>query len=505
MTPSLLQRVAARWGWDPEPARFWWLLAVVGLVGGGVGALYVGALHMTTVLLGPAHWARGSHLLLLAAVGAAIGLLTLVLGNPGDVELLVDNIHVRGSSSGLRELVSLIPVSLLGIGAGSAIGPEAPLVQTTGSIAGFLAKSRGMDVSEARSLTITGMAAGFTVLFGAPLGSAIFALEILHRRGLQYYEALLPAAIGSLVGYAVYVVTTGLGLSPVWRFREVRTLHAVDLAIGLLAGVAGAVIAAAFTYLTTALRRGFRLLPVGFRPLVGGLALGGLAWLSPFALTYGEGQVQTIVDGRLLVSTLVIAAVAKLVAASTVVSAGWRGGFIIPLFFIGAAVGSAGATVLHVDPVVAMLALMVAANVGVTKTPFGSCLIVVEMAGVRMFPPVLAASLVALLLTNHVSMIHTQREREGAFGEEPSPDPHLDAPEPVAAGNHPEPSELLAEGEADAAGARESGVAGAGLRTRVDADTTDAAAVRGAVDPGNSAVPGDPANPAIQEVDKADG
>ena len=42
-------------------------------------------------------------------------------------------------------------------------------------------------------LTITGMAAGFTVLFGAPLGAALFALEILHRRGLEYYEALMPA------------------------------------------------------------------------------------------------------------------------------------------------------------------------------------------------------------------------------------------------------------------------------------------------------------------------
>src|SRR3982074_3526107 len=59
---------------------------------------------------------------------------THLRGNPGDVELLVDNIHVNGGRSGLRDLRSLIPVSLLGIGAGSAIGPEAPLVQDTGSV-----------------------------------------------------------------------------------------------------------------------------------------------------------------------------------------------------------------------------------------------------------------------------------------------------------------------------------------------------------------------------------
>ena len=75
------------------------------------------------------------------------------------------------------------------------------MVQTTGSLGAWLAGRWRLSVAETRILTITGMAAGFTVLFGAPLGSAIFALEILHRRGLEYYEALLPAVLGSLSGY----------------------------------------------------------------------------------------------------------------------------------------------------------------------------------------------------------------------------------------------------------------------------------------------------------------
>ena len=403
---------------DRTRLRFWLLVLAVGLVGGIVGALYVEALRGFTALLGPAQWSRPAHLLVLGVVGAAIGVLTLLLGNPGDVELLVDNIHIQGGASDLRQLPSLIPISLLGIGAGSAIGPEAPLVQTTGSLGSWLGRRGRLSIGDCRALTITGMAAGFTVLFGAPLGSAIFALEILHRKGLQYYEALVPAAAGSCLGYGIYVIATRLGLRPVWTFPTLGSLKAVDLGIGLLAGVAGAAIAYAFTYLSAWFRRGFRLFPVALRPVLGGLLLGGLAWVSPFALTFGEGQIQTIVSGKLLVSTLLVAALAKLLASSSIVSSGWRGGFIIPLFFIGAALGSAGAAVLHVNPVVAMLALMVAANVGVTKTPFGSCLIVVEMAGVRMFPPVLAASLVALFLTSQVSMIHTQRAREGAFDDE---------------------------------------------------------------------------------------
>ena len=65
------------------------------------------------------------------------------------------------------------------------------------------------------------------------------------------------------------------------------------------------------------------------------------------------------------------------------------------------------------DPGVTMAALMVATNVGVTKTPLGSTLIVAEMAGYASLPSSLIAALVSLLLTSRVGMIDTQRTREG--------------------------------------------------------------------------------------------
>ena len=68
-------------------------------------------------------------------------------------------------------------------------------MQTTGTVGHGDRQPAPTPTSQVvRILTITGMAAGFTVLFGAPLGSAVFALEILHRRGLEYYEALMPAS-----------------------------------------------------------------------------------------------------------------------------------------------------------------------------------------------------------------------------------------------------------------------------------------------------------------------
>jgi H+/Cl- antiporter ClcA len=269
-----------------------------------------------------------------------------------------------------------------------------------------------MSVTDTRVLTITGMAAGFTVLFGAPFGAAIFALEILHRRGLEYYEALLPAVIGSLCGYAVYVLASGAGLTPVWNFPPATEMRSIDLAWALAAGVAGAAVAVVFTYLTVGLRSLFGKIPMSPRAILGGVILGLLALWSPFALTYGEAQVGAVATAKAAASLFLVAAAAKMLGTSVTVSTGWRGGFIIPLFFIGAALGRLWHLALpHTNEVVLMAALMVAINTGVTKTPLGSTLVVTKMAGLPLLPTTLIAAVVSLLLTSAAGLIHTQQQR----------------------------------------------------------------------------------------------
>jgi H+/Cl- antiporter ClcA len=341
-----------------------------------------------------------------------------VLGNPGDVELLVNNIHVLGGPQDVRDLRSLIPVSLLCIAAGGAMGPEAPLVQTTGSLGAWLANRWRLERDDVRVLTITGMAAGFTVLFGAPLGSAIFALEILHRRGMEYYEALLPAIIGSLSGYVLYILLTGVGVEPVWRFPALGHLHAVDIAWGLACGVVGAAVSAVFTYLSVGTRAAFRRVHPTLRPVIGGALLGALAFWSPYALTFGEAQINGLSFRHAAAGIFVVAAAAKLLGTTVTLSSGWRGGFIIPMFFIGVALGRLGHQLLPgTNEVVLMACLMVAINVGVTKTAIGSTLVVTEMAGLQLIPMTLIAAVVSLFLTSEVGLIHSQRRREGAFDE----------------------------------------------------------------------------------------
>src|SRR5882672_2924499 len=100
----------------PEPRRRWhrillgdldglilWIFAV-GIAGGATGVAYLGCLHELTRLLGPERWSIVAHLVVMMAVGGAVTLLVKWLGSPGDVELMVNNIHLLGGHNEVQQL-----------------------------------------------------------------------------------------------------------------------------------------------------------------------------------------------------------------------------------------------------------------------------------------------------------------------------------------------------------------------------------------------------------------
>jgi H+/Cl- antiporter ClcA len=144
------------------------------------------------------------------------------------------------------------------------------------------------------------------------------------------------------------------------------------------------------------------------------VVLGLLGFFSPYALTFGEAQIGHLVDARLAAGALAIAIVAKLLGSTVTLASGWKGGFIIPLFFMGSATGQLVHIALpHANVSVLMAAAMVAFCVGVTKTPIGSTLVVTEMAGLPLLPATLIAAVIAIIVTNRVGLIETQRARGG--------------------------------------------------------------------------------------------
>lgn len=430
------------------------VLVLSGLVGIG-GGLVAAAVHAVLELATNAVWddlvpraldhgALGPALFVVpVAAGVVVGLVLRAWGSPGEIAAVVDDIHLKHGRLELRATPAMAATSFATIVGGGSLGPEAPLVQIVGSLASTLADRLRLRDEEVRTLTLSGMSAALAAFFGSPLGGALFALEIPHRRGLEYFEALLPAAVSGTVSHVVFAELVGEWGAPIALAGGPRVgLAAFATAVGL--GLVGALVAAVFQrvlHATGALFGPLEKRPV-LRAALGGLALGAIAlpFAPPFPVMpffFGERQIPSVlgaasalVDGHgaLAVSgVFVVLALAKMLAIATTVHSGFRGGFIFPLFFVGAAVGVAIATASRggIDPTLAALCTMAAVNVAVTKTPLGTTVVVAGFAAPSLLPLVLASSLVGFAASTRVSVIRTQRGRSplvDTLAPDPSPD-----------------------------------------------------------------------------------
>ena len=245
----------------------------------------------------------------------------------------------------------------------------------------------------------------------------MFALEIPHRKGLEYYEAIAPAIISAIFSFAIFRLNTGISIGGMYHFNLIPKLTPLELLEGILLGGVGALVATIFIII-------FRFVGKLSAPLehnrivlatCGGLSIGLIALFFPQTLFFSEEQIATVIESgaTLTVAMLIAIAVAKMFAISFTLHSGFLGGFIFPLFFIGANVGLAiSLAIPQVHPTVAMVCLMAAVNVAVTKTPISTSIILSVLSGTAMLPVIAISSFVSFLLTTELSMLKTQRSRD---------------------------------------------------------------------------------------------
>ncbi|GAB3825922.1 hypothetical protein GCM10028895_36110 [Pontibacter rugosus] len=151
-------------------SKLFLLWIAVGIVGGVIAGFY------WTVLEGLLHFLaqfQGLYVIpVMAVAGLLAGLVIHFLGDPGEMDLIVNNIRFKGGRLEPKNNPSMILSSWLCIASGGSAGPEAPLVQVVGSTGTWIARKLRIKGEDLRSLSIAGMAAAFTALFGAPLGVA---------------------------------------------------------------------------------------------------------------------------------------------------------------------------------------------------------------------------------------------------------------------------------------------------------------------------------------------
>ena len=401
---------------------------VIGIFGGMVATVYYfvletmmhGMWHTLPEIVKPyfPSWLGvGNYVPIATTIGGFfVGLALYFFGFPGEMAQVVARIHNPGKID-VRKTPAMIVTSLIAITSGGSAGPEAPLVQINGSFGSWLGDRLKLTRTSVRILTFCGMSAALGAFFGAPIGGALFVLEIPHRRGLQYFEAIAPAIIAAIFSFAVFRLNTGMTIGGFYHFEVVPALSPQNLLEGIVLGIIGAGLAVMFIVIFRII--GKLLKPLEHYPILlatlGGLLIGLIALAFPQTLFFSETQIQTVIEtgAGLGVGLLLAIAVAKMFAISFTLHSGFLGGFIFPLFFIGANAGYAvSLAVPQVHPTVGMVCLMAAVNVAVTKTPVSTSIILSVLSGTAMLPVIAIASFVSFVLTSQITMIKTQRCRD---------------------------------------------------------------------------------------------
>ncbi|AFL81972.1 chloride channel protein EriC [Aequorivita sublithincola DSM 14238] len=393
-------------------SRMFILWAAVGLIGGLIsGSYWVVLMYLTDFLAVYQGWLV---IPVMAICGLLAGLIIYFIGDPGEMQLIVNNIRFNKGKLDPKNNPSMILSSLLCVASGGSLGPESPLVQVTGSTGTWMGKIFRLKGEELRSLSIAGMASGFTALFGAPLGGSLFSLEILHHKhAVEYYQAIIPALVASGFSYVVFAVIVHLGLGPAWDLPAYEMATVFDFGWAVFFAVIATVVGWGFIFCTKFFKNLFGKLkaPIFVHTLIGGLLLGTIAFYIPLTRYFSHFEINNLITDDLTMEFLAAVLIFKIIAIAITVTSGWRGGFIIPLFFCGTALGLLIHSIFpSISLSLTIVSCMAAINSCVTRTPMSTTILLATLTGFTYFIPILFASLTGYFLAPRIPFIGAQMD-----------------------------------------------------------------------------------------------
>ncbi|MEA5506524.1 voltage-gated chloride channel family protein [Halotia wernerae UHCC 0503] len=321
--------------------------------------------------------------------------------------LLLEEIHNPKEIIPFR----MAPLVLLGTDLthlfGGSAGREGTALQMGASLADQLTKILRFQGASRRILLTTGISAGFASVFGTPLAGTVFGLEVLAI-GRIHYDALFPSLIAAIIGNQV---TLRLGLHhTVYRHApSIPTLTTWGLISAIIAGAIFGIVARFFAQVTHKISHFFKakISYPPIRPLIGGALVAAIVGLSGTTKYIGLG-IPTIVDS-FYTQLPPWDFAAKLGLTALTLGAGFKGGEVTPLFFIGATLGNALSSILTLPaPLLAAMGF-VGVFAGAANTPLASTLMGIELFGLQSGVFIGIACVVSYLFSGHSGIYIAQR------------------------------------------------------------------------------------------------
>lgn len=288
---------------------------------------------------------------------------------------------------------------------GGSVGREGAALQIGASLGNSIGRVFHFSPSDKKILIMSGMSAAFGALFQTPMAAAFFTMEVASI-GTIHYAALVPCVLAGLIAYSIMrlggITSEGfpvpesfdLSLNYGWRV----------LVLAALCAVLSIAFCVALQLVEKLMRENVKNRYI--RIIIGSFILVGLNLIVGTEDYQGTGM--SVIQQALMGNAYTFAFVLKLLFTVITIASGFKGGEIVPSFFIGATFGCVIAGILGL-PVQLCAALgMISVFCGVTNCPIASLLISIELFGIGNVYYFLLAISTSYMLSGYFSLYHTQ-------------------------------------------------------------------------------------------------
>ena len=288
---------------------------------------------------------------------------------------------------------------------GGSAGREGAALQLGGSLAGGVGKLLKLNDDDQKIILMSGMAAGFSALFGTPLTAAFFAIEVTEIGTLQY-AAVVPCAFSALIAKmtASMIGTEGEAfLIPAGITFDIRNALMI-LVLALLACFTGVIFC---KVLHTVEHYSHQCIKNAYlRAAAGGACVVLLAKILNTGDYLGAGM--NIIELSCEGEVFPLAFVLKMIFTSLTLGTGYKGGEIVPTLFIGGTFGGTFALITGMNPALCTCSGMAAAFCAVTNCPVSSLFLSFELFGFEYMPFFLISVAAAYLMSGDTGLYHSQ-------------------------------------------------------------------------------------------------
>lgn len=382
-----------------------WIIiaAVVGAFVGIVGVFFHICVEKATEIRVEMPWL----IWLLPIGGAAIVLLYKKIGMEKDrgTNLVLD--AVRSNEPLNIKTAPLIFVSTVITHLfGGSSGREGAALQIGGSIASYIGTHIKLDEKDQRIITMCGMAAGFSALFGTPVAAVVFAMEVVSV-GVMYYSAIVPCIIASAVG--AYIASV-FDIAPT-SFSIIGSIPTIELFTVFKVIVLAILCAAVSMLFCLTLKKTHKLYDKipnkTAAAIVGGLAVAILTFI--IGTTDYNGAGMDVIGRAVAGEAEYEAFILKIIFTALTLGAGFKGGEIVPTLFVGATFGNVAGKLLGLGGSFGAGLGMAALFCGVTNCPLTSLILSIELFGTEGLIYYAVACAVSYKLSGYYGLYSAQK------------------------------------------------------------------------------------------------